>query len=123
MGEKTKDAVMNKDERKAAIAAYKERQAAIGVFAVRCRATGKVWVGTSPNLDKVQNKIWFSLRMGSSFYRDLQAAWAQHGEAGFSFEVLERIKDLEEEGSAYIRKTQLADRARFWRGQLGADDL
>jgi hypothetical protein len=114
---------MNKEERKVAIAAYKERKPSIGVFAVRCAATGEVWVGTSPNLDKAQNKVWFSLRMGNSFYRSLQIAWIRHGEGSFSFEMLERIKDLEDEDSVYIRKTQLAERARFWREKFGAEDL
>jgi hypothetical protein len=108
---------MNKEEKKAAIFAWKERKPVAGIFAVRCAATGEVWVGQSPNLDKAQNKVWFSLRMGGSFYGSLQTAWTVHGENGFTFEALEQ---LEEEDNAYIRKKQLNARAGFWREKLGA---
>lgn len=36
---------MTGEDRKAAIAAYKERKVIGGVYAVRCAATGEVWVG------------------------------------------------------------------------------
>lgn len=108
---------MNKDQKKAAVAAYKERKAVAGIFAVRCAASGEVWVGATPNLDKAQNQIWFTLRMGNSFYRSLQIAWTAHGEGSFAFEALEQ---LEEEESPYIRKALLKERAAFWRAKLGA---
>lgn len=111
---------MNKEEKKAAIAAYKERKVDAGIYAVRCATTGEVWVGKTPDLDKAQNKIWFSLRLGSRFYGTLQTAWTAHGENAFSFEVLER---LEEEENAYLRKKLMSARAGFWREKLGAFDL
>jgi hypothetical protein len=47
----------------------------------------------------------------------LQAAWRQHGEAAFTFEVLESLPD---ETLAYIRQTLLKERLAFWRGTLDA---
>ncbi len=62
-------------DRKAAIAAYKERKTIAGIYVVRCAASGEAWVGQAPNLETIQNRIWFSLRQGSHTCRSLQAAW------------------------------------------------
>src|SRR5947208_13951788 len=74
---------MDKAQRKAAISAYKERDAAVGIFAVRCLASGEVWVGPSLNLDTIKNRIWFGLRMGSALNAEMQRAWSIHGSDSF----------------------------------------
>jgi hypothetical protein len=66
-------------DRKAAIAAYKERKTFAGVFAIRCKASPQAWVGQTPNLEKIQNRIWFTLRQGSHTCRTcrrMDRAWA-----------------------------------------------
>jgi hypothetical protein len=106
---------MKSENKKAAIAAYKERKTVAGIFAIRCGSSGQVWVGQSPNLDTIQNRIWFSLRMGSHSNRDLQNAWSAHGGDDFTFEAIERLKDEE---LAYVRDTLLKERATHWRAVL-----
>ena len=108
---------MKSEDRKAAIAAYKERKAAPGVFAVRCPATGEVWVGHAPDLATIRNRIWFALDHGSHRAPGLQAAWNTHGAAGFGFEELERI---DPDQPAYARDKALRDRAGAWRSELNA---
>jgi len=105
------------ERRKAAIAAYKERKAAVGIFAVRCASAGAVWVGQTRDLDKVWNRISFSLRSGADPRRDLQAAWNAHGGAGFAFEPLEKLKD---ESLDFAMQSALDERTAFWRAKLGA---
>jgi hypothetical protein len=104
-------------DRKAAIAAYKERKTFAGIYVVRCTATSETWVGQSPNLEKIQNRIWFSLRQGSQSSRSLQAAWTAHGPDSLTFAECER---LEQEEIAYVRDALLKERALHWRSQLGA---
>jgi hypothetical protein len=104
--------------RKAAIAACKERKTFAGIFLIRCKATAETWVGQTPNLEKIQNRIWFSLRQGSHPCRSLQATWTTHGPDGLTFEECER---LEEEETPYIRDALLKERALHWRAQLGAE--
>jgi hypothetical protein len=106
---------MNSEGRKTAIAAYKKRKNAAGVFAVRCGASGRTWVGQTLNLDTVQNRIWFSLRVGSHSNRELQSAWTVHGADVFTFESLEQLKDEE---LPYVRDTLLKERAIHWRSKL-----
>ena len=106
---------MKSEARKAATAAYKERKTAAGIFAVRCSTSGQTWVGQTPNLETIQNRVWFSLRMGSHSNRDLQAAWTTYGGDVFTFEAVERLKDEE---LAYVRDTLLKERAAHWRSTL-----
>jgi hypothetical protein len=105
-------------DRKAAIAAYKERKTFAGVFVIRCKASPQTWVGQTPNLEKIQNRIWFTLRQGSRTCRTLQAAWTEHGPDNLMLEECER---LGEEETPYIRDALLKERALHWRSQLNAE--
>jgi len=108
---------MRDDERRAARAAYNERKAVAGVYAVRCVASGEVWVGQTRDLDKVWNRILFTLRGDASPHRALQAAWNAEGEAAFAFEALER---LEEEALDFAKQSALNERTAHWRAALAA---
>ena len=108
---------MKGDDRKAAIADYKKRKNVAGIFAVRCAATSQAWVGQTLHLDTIQNRIWFTLRLGSNSNRDLQSAWSAHGGDHFTFESLERLKDEE---LPYVRDAVLKERALHWRSMLNA---
>jgi hypothetical protein len=111
---------MKGDKRKAAITAYKERKQARGVFALRCAASGEVWVGYAPNLDSIQNRFWFTLRLGGHPNSSLQNAWAAHGEPSFAFEVLERLDDDEQ---PHFLNDFLKERAVHWQSRLNASLL
>src|SRR5690348_2825158 len=110
-------ALVKAEARKLAIADYKKRASVAGIYAVRCAMTGEVWVGQALDLDKIQNRIWFSLRMGSHARADLQQAWSTHGEAALSFEILERLKDEE---LSYVRDALPKERLTCWRATLNA---
>lgn len=105
-------------DRKAAITAYKERKTVAGIFVVRCVVSGETWVGQAPNLETIQNRIWFSLRQGSHTCRSLQAAWTTHGEAGLTFGECERLED---EKTAYVRNALLRERLLHWQAELKAE--
>ena len=107
---------MGREQRKAALAAYKERKVVAGIYAVRCKATGQRWLGSAPNIATIQNRIWFGLRLGTSPHRDLQAAWQAHG-PDFVFEEVEL---LAEEDDPYFRDRMLKDRLAHWCEALGA---
>jgi hypothetical protein len=105
------------EDRKAAIAAYKERKSVAGIYVIRCAASGEAWVGQAPNLDTIQNRIWFTLRLGNNPCHGLQKAWRDYGAESLSFEVLERLADEE---SSYVRNALLKERMVYWRSELGA---
>ena len=108
-------------ERKALLRAYKERKVEAGVYAVRCAATGQVWVGATPDLSTRQNGVWFSLRLGSHREPTLQAAWNAHGADAFVFEPVEVI---DAEGlDRFGRTSRLKDRRDHWIETLSAKGL
>lgn len=94
------------------MAAYKERKVEAGIYAVRCAATGQLWLGSAPDLSTIQNRIWFTLRQGSNSHRSLQEAWAAHGSEAFTFEVVERLTD--DDDPSYIRNAALKGLHAKW---------
>lgn len=110
---------MDNARKKEMVRDYKEQKAKPGIFAVRCMASGEAWVAKAPDLDKRQSGLWFQLRMGGFPGKSLQAAWNQHGEAAFVFEVLEEISDENE----MLIPVLLKDREAHWRKELTAAAL
>ena len=108
---------MDKQGRREALRRYKEQRPPVGVFAVRCLASGQVWVGASRNLDQQQNPIWFGLRLGDHINRAMQAAWRAPGEAAFVIERLEVIEDKDASPTALGLMLKAAEQR--WREALG----
>src|SRR4051812_15961381 len=102
-------------DRKAVTAAYNERKRLAGIYAVRCAATGEMWIGESRHVDSHRNGLWFSLKNGSYPIRTLQAAWKQYGEQQFDFEVLEHLTD---DLTPYLQQKALRERLDFWPATL-----
>ncbi len=111
---------MDNIDRKAATAAWKERKAVPGIFRIDCTGSGETWVGSAPDLATIQNRQWFSLRMGSHNKPALQAAWRTHGEDNFAFAVVEAFDDAD---SAPATHAALKARVQHWADQIGAATL
>jgi hypothetical protein len=84
---------MKREDKKAALAAYKERKAEPGVYVVRCTTTDQIWVGTAPELTAIWNRLSFSLRQGAQTPASLQTAWNAQGADSFTFEPIETLTD------------------------------
>jgi hypothetical protein len=108
---------MSTVDRKAAIAEYKKRKALAGIFAVRCLASGQVWVGRAPDIDSIETRLRFGLRSGGHRHPAMQAAWNANGGDSFAFEIIESV----EEELAYVRDSILKGRLAHWREALGAE--
>ena len=111
---------MSQNDRRQAIDDYKNRPLDAGVFAVRCAATGAVWVGANPDLGAARNALWFLLRSGRQRNPTLQAAWHTHGESGLTLDVLEK---LDESTLAADVADELKRRLLHWCEALGAERL
>jgi hypothetical protein len=106
-----------KVDRKEAARQFKERKPSPGIYALRCSATGRAWVDSSPNLDAAQNSQFFQLRQRLHRNKELQAEWNAHGEDSFRFEVLEKLP--EDTPSLNLRDV-LQERQLFWVAQSPA---
>jgi hypothetical protein len=108
---------MDNARKKDMLREYKETPQRVGVFAVVCGDAR--WIGTTRNLDKQQNSLWFQLRMGNYPNTALQSVWKAQGEDAFAFEVLEEVKD----DNALIIGELLKEREAAWRKEVGAEKL
>lgn len=104
-------------DKRAARAEYKLKKTPKGIFAVRCRATGEVWAGASNHLDSHVNQIWFILRSGRHPNKPMQAAWNEHGESAFAYEILEALED---DVDRLLLKDLLDRRLKHWKQAVGA---
>jgi hypothetical protein len=111
---------MDIEDKKAAVRAYKERKIERGIYAVRCAASGDIWVGYAADLSKIQNRLWFTLRQGTNPRPSLQGAWTAHGCEAFSFDVLER---LDEDDQTFARDRAAKLRLAHWTEQLRASPI
>jgi len=98
--------------------AYKETPLRKGIFKVVCTATGRTWVDASTSLDSIQNRIWFTLRMGSHRNRALQKDWNEAGPEAMSFEIVEVFPD---EATGFGLENLTKERRRFWLEELKAE--
>ena len=108
---------MNKKE---AIKEFKNRKLARGIFIARCTATGEAWVDSSRDLSSAKNSTWFQLRSGGHRNHAMQAAWNQHGEPSFEFEIVETLdEDYPEMGV----NDELKNRKQHWATELNAGKM
>jgi hypothetical protein len=108
--------MMVSQDRRDALAAYKERKVVGGIYAVRCTATGQLWLGKAPDLSTIQNRLWFTLRQRGNPHRSLQEAWSRYGADAFTFEVVERVK---EDALRFGRDRVLKNRLDHWIAERG----
>lgn len=71
---------------------YKERVKASGIYQVKNLVNGKVFLGSSLNLEGPLNKHKFMLKIGSHTNKSLQKDWDEYGSDKFEFEILEEVK-------------------------------
>lgn len=107
---------MKAEDKKLAIAAYKKRKVDAGIYAIRCAATGEVWVGQARDFGAARNRLDFALRHGSA-PRTLQDAWRAHGADALAFEAVER---LDEKALGLFPAQVLRDRQAHWLAKLAA---
>jgi hypothetical protein len=107
--------------RKAAIQAYKERRTPRGIFAVRCGATGNVWVDSAMDLQAAKNRTLAGLRLGDAFMeKTIAEDYRAHGPDAFTFEILETLSD---DVPPVALRDLLKERKLHWVAQLAARKL
>jgi len=72
--------------------AYKEAPRQAGIYQVKNHQTGKILLGSSPNLHGPLNKHRFMLSIGRHDNPALQEDWNRFGAEAFTFEILEVVR-------------------------------
>lgn len=71
--------------------AYRTMKKPMGVYLFRCLATGKAYLGATPDLNGRINGTRFKLESGFHPCRNLLADWQTYGSDGFRVAVLEEL--------------------------------
>ena len=71
---------------------YKDRQKPAGVFQIKNIQNGKIFLGSSLNLEGPLNGHKFMLTINSHRNDRLQKEWNEYGANAFVFEILEQVK-------------------------------
>lgn len=74
---------------------YNASRRPMGIYLIRNLVNGKVFIGSTANLDAVFNSIRFKLYAGSHSSKSLEADWKEYGTGKFAFEVLEELSPRE----------------------------
>jgi hypothetical protein len=77
---------------------YKLRPPDMGIYRIKNLASGKIYIGRALDLNGKLNSERFQLKNNMHMNRDLQKDFAELGEEGFSFEVLDRLQPKENPG-------------------------
>jgi hypothetical protein len=104
-------------DRKAIKRGYKESYRPAGVYQLRNTASGRIFVGSSPNLPAVFNRLRLQLDAGDYvMLPELQRDWKALGGDAFVFETLEELQPPE--GPGWDPSGDLAVLERLWLEQL-----
>ncbi len=79
-------------DKKALKKEYKQTIRPMGVYQIRNLINGKIFIGSSINLEGIINRYKFQLKLGSHPNRILQKDWDEFVEEDFNFEILEELE-------------------------------
>ena len=82
--------------RKELINEYKNTKFRMGVFQIRNTVNHKIYIESSPNLDKIWNRHRLELEFGNHRNTGLQKDWKEYGEQNFVYEILAEIEQPED---------------------------
>ena len=88
---------------------YKNIRFPMGVFQIRNQVNGKIFVGSSMNLEKIFNRHRFELEMGSHRNTSLQKDWNEFGAESFVYEILGEVKYEAEKVVNYDQEVKIME--------------
>ena len=96
---------MDREKRRELMESYKSRHPEMGVVAIRCTATGDVFVGASKDTKADINSNRFKLESGSHRNTALRKLWEQYGAGSFEFYVSDTL-EYDDETEDYSDKLE-----------------
>jgi len=85
---------------------YSLKQFRIGVFQIRNIVNGKIFVGSSVNLEAIWNRHKSELKLGGHRNELLQKEWKEFGEDNFKYEILSEIDEKPGENIDYAKEAR-----------------
>ena len=85
---------------------YKLYKSPKGVYQIRNKKNGKVLIGGSTDLKAIWNRQRAQLNFGRHPNKELQSEWNEFGEESFEYEILEKIKEKNDEEKDYKKEVK-----------------
>ncbi|HZG87640.1 GIY-YIG nuclease family protein [Paenibacillus sp.] len=82
-----------------------------GVYRMVHVESGKSYVGSTPDLPAMENRLPFELNLGTSTKKALLADWRKYGADAFRFEVLETFKPPEDGSYNLVKELERMEAA------------
>ena len=88
---------------------------------MRCSVTGNVWTDSAMDLEAMENRIWFAVRMEDRFMnKTLVAEYREHGRDAFTYEIVEKLDD---DIAQMSLRDVLKERKAHWIEKLSAQSI
>lgn len=108
------------DRRKELKEQYKQLKPEMGVFLIKSSADHRYYLEAASNVNGAVNRARFQLGAGSHPNRELQKAWREQGESGFSVEIPELLAyDKDESKTDYSEELELLQ--MIWEEKLAKE--
>ena len=85
---------------------YKQKKFKVGVFQIRNTVNGKIFVGSSVNLDAIWNRNKGELKFNGHRNKQLQEEWNSFGEENFVYEILSEIEQKDGDNLDYNKEAK-----------------
>ncbi len=85
---------------------YKQMKFPMGVFQIRNLVSGKIYIGSSLDLNAAWRSQKFQLNAGSHLVEQLQKDWNQLGADNFVYEVLDEVKPDDSKNLDYNKEVK-----------------
>lgn len=96
--------------------AYKQTVRPMGVFEIKNMVTGKVFIGSSINLDAIFNRHKFQLKQGGHPNKELQQDWNRYGPENFTYSILGELEPVDDLSFNYKEDLQVLE--ALWHEKL-----
>jgi hypothetical protein len=96
-------------DKKEAKKQYKQTLQPMGIYQIRNIVNGKIFIGSSKNLNGGLNRNRFQLEQGLHMNKQLQNDYNQFGEGKFSFEVLDYLEPKEDTNYDYTEELKVLE--------------
>ena len=83
---------------------YKQRKYRIGVFQIKNSINNKIYIGSSLDLDAIWYAQKLQLNVGIHSNSELQKDWKESGPENFNFEILEMLKQKDDDKPQELEK-------------------
>jgi hypothetical protein len=93
-------------------AKYKDMAFQAGVFQIRNIDSGKIYLGSSADINSIFNRFQTELKLGGCRIKQLQADWKGLGAEKFAFEVLDVIEPPK--GEREVSRDDLVELEKLW---------